>query len=218
MVIVISYAQKHAISAQIGSTAFFGEKAIGYCTQFGYIKQLKNNWHFYSNLNASFADSKGIFKESDAPYNLLHYPHQNYVYGGNGLSAYRIENNEGVRLLPTKPNKFRTWTLNFIFSKTVLQRKKLSLDMGGGLAIGHIMYSKIIDKINGQIENIYPETEINYYIFRYNRFIDLGIATQANLKYQLNNDWFLNVPLNISYFPKSKFDIVNLGLGVGFRL
>lgn len=220
---IIAFAQKHQMGFNIGALGLAQEKAAGRSVTLSYSKNNKKNT-FYANLSFAFADAKGnIFNEADAPYNILHDPYQNYVWGTPsgwpGRAEYRVEETSGLKSLSLKPNRYRILDLSIGMQKQVWSNKRWKINVGGGLSISHIYYGKIIDKFKGTLAfAFFQDTEMTYHTYRYNRFIDAGLQTKADLIYRINDSWDLYFPLQATYFPVSRFDMIQLGAGLRFSM
>jgi hypothetical protein len=218
-----AYAQKHQMGFNIGTLGLAQEKAMGHYTTLAYVKENKKS-SFYANFTLSFADGRGsIFNEADAPYNFLHDPYQNYVWGEPngwpGRAEFRVGQTSGFKSLSFKPNRYRIMDLSIGMQKKAWSNNKWQLNLGGGISIAHIYYGKIIDKFKGTLEfGFYAPTEMTYYVHRYNRFIDAGISTKADLLYHINDTWDLCFPLQATYYPISRFDMIQLGAGLRFKM
>lgn len=228
IVIILSYsiiasAQKHQMGFNIGALGLAQEKAVGRNITLSYSKNNKKNT-FYANLSFAFADAKGdVFNEADAPYNILHDPYQNYVFGGPGgwpwRAEYRVGETSGLKALSLKPNRYRVLDLSVGMQKQVWSNKRWKINLGGGVSIAHIYYGKIIDKTKGKLDfALYDIKEMTFYSYRYNRFIDAGLQTKADLIYRINDNWDLYFPLQATYFPVSRFDMIQLGAGLRFSM
>lgn len=201
---------------------------------------------YYNNSKMpGFASSIGIgFKQKsrvnyDLYFALSNYERQGLLSLRNGspkgyyaIVDYRFKNplviysaegyiDKGLLVLPTKPEKFLAETVLLGLKVNVLKTKKWNFDVPFHVALQQFSFTKIpvvfLPEKIVDILTLIPEPDpVLIPIYEYIDYIDLGIETGIQCKYNINKHLAININPQFAFYPKSKNVYFDLPVGIVF--
>jgi hypothetical protein len=194
-------AQKNLVKAEFGYAHFLSKKANGISTGFSFQRQISEQSGLGFSIGYLFAEKRGLLPKDLTNQKVFLKDFTNSpTWPGFNPSYPEVQ-------LSTKPDKYFDFNFGIHYLYTVWHRDKHSIRIGLGGVFTFHDEQEIVELIKGDYRVDAVSLEVRnalFPVFKYDTYLDLGLHTQIEYRFQLKERMSLGITNAYLVFPKTE--------------